>query len=247
MSTKEDYEKKIEAIKAIDENQIKATINMPVDAYIQEAENLYHWCQEDKDELISKGLSWDIVTDLPIRSGALREAESLWNLQRFNREEAEKLWIEKSPLAYDLRNELLHDLRFAFRKDKDLSARVTGIAEGEGHADMIQDLNDLSILGKENPELLAKINFDMSLLDKAAELADEMAPLLGEATSDRAGYSESKMIRDKAFTYLKEAVDEVYDYGQYLFWRNENRKRGYRSNYLRRRRIKRVSSSNESE
>lgn len=247
MSNREDYETKLTVVKAIDDDQIKTPNAIPVDVYVQEAENLYHWCQEDKELLTGVGLAWELVGDLPVRSGALREAESLWNKERFSREEAEKVWAQESPQAYALRNELLHHFRFAFRSDEALSGRVSAIADGNGHADMIQDLNDLSVLGKDNQELLAKINFDLSLLDLAAQKADEMGTLLGETTRDRADYSAIKKIRDQAYTHLKEAVDEIYTHGQYVFWRTDERYKGYRSNYVRRVNAKRAAKKANSE
>ncbi|NIM17283.1 MAG: hypothetical protein GTO45_35215 [Candidatus Aminicenantes bacterium] len=242
MSNKQDYETKIAVITAIGDDQIKAPNNIPVDVYIQEAENLYLWSQEDKDALMAKGLALELMDDIPIRAGALREAESRWNLKRFTRKEAEKQWKEQSPLAFEFRDKLLFDLRFAFRNDDDLLGKLSDIAEGYSNADMIQDLNDLSVLGLEHPDLLAAVNFDMTLLDQAAQKADELAQLLAAATGERIDTSESKKIRDQAYTHLKEAVDEVYDFGQYVFRDNEERLKGYRSNYLRRMRLSRSAT-----
>jgi hypothetical protein len=244
MSSLEDYKKKLEVIKAIEIDRLFSP-RIPVDTYLQEAENLYKWSLEDKDALVARGLSWELVEDIQVRTGALREAESNWSRERFSHEEAEKAWLKESPLAYDLRDELLHHLRFAFRADTALLGRLNDIAEGAGHADMIQDLNDLSGLGKANPEYLAKINFDMALLDRAADTAKKMASLLGETTRDRNDYSEIKKIRDQAYTHLKEAVDEVYGFGQYVFWHNEERLRGYRSNYKRQQRVRKASKQQE--
>ncbi len=247
MSNKKDYEKKLDVIKAIGDDQIKIPNNIPLGVYIQEADNLYQWCQEDKDTLTGLGLSWELVEDLPVRSGALREAESLWNAERFTRQEASETWEEESAAAYDLRDELLQYFRFAFRNDPGLSEQVRRIARGRGHADMIQDLNNLCILGKQNPGLLANINFDMSLLDKAAEKADQMAQLLAEANTERAEYKEAKKIRNQAFTHLKEAVDEIYKYGRFAFRDNHERRKGYRSNYMYMRRKKAVRKVAEEE
>lgn len=245
MSTKEDYEAKLGIITVIPDDQIRTPDNIPMDVYVQEAENLYHWCQDDREVLTAKGLNWALVDDLPIRCGALREAESLWNKERFSKEEAEKQWKEKSPLAYELRNTLLHHFRFAYRNDEVLLGRVKAIAEGSTNADMIQDLNDLSVLGLANLEPLVAVDFDMSLLDQAAPTADEMAALLAAATGDRIDTSESKKIRDQAYTHLKEAVDEIYDYGKYAFWQDDERLKGYRSHYLRRIRMRNASTPEE--
>jgi hypothetical protein len=98
---------------------------------------------------------------------------------------------------------------------------------------MIQDLNDLSVLGKANPQLLEAINLDMSLLDEAAQTAKEMAALLAEVNRSRREHSEAKRIRDQAYTHLKEAVDEIRRCGQYVFRQNKERLMGYRSSHIR--------------
>jgi hypothetical protein len=121
MSNFEDYNMKIDVIKTIPDDQIKVPNSIPVKIYIQEAEYLYAWCQDDKEELKLKGLDWTLVEDLPVRCGALRVAESKWR---------------------------------------------------------------------------------------------------------------------QAFTHLKEAVDLIRQCGQYAFWRNAGRLKGYRSNYLRKVRLK---------
>lgn len=233
MSNSEDFAAKQAEIEAIPADQVKSP-GLPIDVFLQEAENTVQWCQQDKDKLTAAGLDWTLVDDVPVRCGALRQAESLWFKERFSREEAEKEWSEKSPQAYDLRNQLLHDFRFAYRKDSDLAGRVSQIAEGSGHADMIQDLNDLAELGKANPDQLTAIGFDATLLDTAATMSDEMAELLSRATSDRAGDNQARVTRDKAFTLLKQAIDEIRECGQYVFWHDAQRYKGYISQYHRR-------------
>lgn len=234
MTTLEAFELKLPIIKAIPAEQIKSSHRMPIETYVQEAENLYNWCLEDQVALTAVKLSWDLVVDLPVRSGALREAESRWQKKYLSEEAAEKSWMEKAPLAYALRNDLLDHFRFAFRHDEKLAKKVRKIAVGRTHADMIQDLNDLSVLGKGYPEYLEAINFDMPLLDKAAQWSGEMAALLAVVVGDRAVAGAAKKLRDQAYTHLQQAVDEIYDYGQYVFRDNEERSKKYCSEYLSR-------------
>ncbi len=234
MSNKLVYDEKLTEISSISDEQVKVPSSIPVDNYVQEAENLYAWCQEDQTQLTAKGLDWTMVEDMVARSGALSRAQALWAQERNSREEAERLWRERSPLAYKLRDDLLRDFRFAYRKDEDIIKKVRIVSEGGSNADMIQDLNDLVALGEKHPDPLAAINFDMTLLDQADQMADEIASLYAGAIVERAEYSEAKKIRDKAYTYLKEAVDELYAFGRYVFRENDERLFGYRSNYLRR-------------
>jgi hypothetical protein len=231
--SKQDYELLLPEIEQIERDDVMYP-NLPVDVFLQEAENLFHWVSDDKDEIVATGLNWELVEQLPVRAGACREAQSLWNNEYQARQDAEKLWKEQSPLAYDLRDRLVHSFLYAFRDEPDLRARVAEISEGGGHADMIQDLNDLATLGKNNQDALQAINFDMSELDKAAEMSDNMADLLAQANGDKFKENEKKIIRDKAYTHLKELVDEVRECGKYVFWRNPDRLRGYASAYHRR-------------
>ena len=236
MNTKEDYEKKLEEIKAIEEDQVKTPNNIPVDVYIQEANNLYQWCRNDKETLTALGLNWELVTDLPARVGALMEAESRWNEQRFSGKEAAKKWQKESPIAYDLRDDILQCFRYAFRKDDELLRKIARFPGSKAHADMIQELINLAIIGKDNPLLLKKINFDMTLLDRAYETSHRMRKLLAAANCEREEENDGKNIRDRAYTHLKEAVDRIYECGQFAFRKDDERRRGYRSNYMYKRR-----------
>ena len=230
MSSTTDYNELLPVISAINPADV-LTPNIPIDVFVQEAENLYHWCKDDQQALMKVGLDWNFVLSLPVRAGACREAQSLWNKERNTRQEAEQAWKDQAPAAFDLRNQLIHDFRFAFRKYDGLLARVDEIAQGDTNADMVQDLNDLSVVGKANPEPLVAINFDMPLLDTAAEVSDSMGDLLGATNGERKEVSEAMLIRDKAFTYLKQAVDEIRECGKFAFWRTPDRLKGYNSDY----------------
>ncbi len=205
--------------------------NIPIDVFVQEAENLFHWCLDDKEALIRVGLDWNLVISLPVRAGACREAQSLWIKERNTSQQAEQDWKNQAPAAFDLRDQLLHDFRFAFRKSDGLLSRVEEIALGDTNSDMVQDLNDLATLGKANTMLLTPINFELVKLDTAADLSDRMGDLLGATNGERKEVSEAMQIRDKAYTYLKQAVDEIRECGKFAFWRTPERLKGYFSEH----------------
>jgi hypothetical protein len=110
---------------------------------------------------------------------------------------------------------------------------------------MIQYLNDIAVLGRENPDPLTAIGFDLTQLDLAATRADELANLLAEANGDKADPNYSKTIRDKAYTHLKELVDEIREAGKYVFRNNKNRLKGYSSNYWKKRNRSKKEETNE--
>lgn len=243
--SKESYELKCEAIEAV-ANATEPAI--PVAVALQEAEDLYEWCLADKEKLTMAGLDWKLVTDLPVRIGACRYIQSVWQKEFQSVETAQKEWGEKSPAAFDLRDELLHHCFHAYRNIPDLLRKTQKIAEGAGNADMIQDLSDLSILGKANPEPLIRVNIDMKLFDMAETTSAAMADLLAKSNGARLANNKLKMTRDKAYAYVKEAVDEIRHHGQYVFWRNEERKKGYVSRFLQRKaaKAKKDNSSDQS-
>lgn len=228
--SKENFEAHQEAIEAVQVAEVKEP-NMPVSEGVQEAENLYQWCQADKEALEKAGLDWQFVIELPTRAGACRYAQAIWKSEFMTLEEAEKEWGQRSDKAFDLRDVLVHDFYHAFRKHPDLVNKVRAIADGGTNADMIQDLKDLYHLGVANKLLLDAITFDWSKIEKAREWSDELAVVLAKSNGERFDDSDNKILRDKAYAFMKEAVDETRLHGQYVFWRNKDRKRGYVSQY----------------
>lgn len=230
MATHDDYLAKLELLQAMPAEEVSIP-NMPVDRFIQKGENLYHWSKEDEEKLVGAGLDATIIEELPVRAGACREAESIWSKEKKTRKDAGQLWKERYPIAEDFKKELLHLFRYAFRKNQDLLEQVSAITEGDGPEDTIQDLNDISVLGKANIPLIESVNADVTKLDTAAATADELAAILAQVNGDRDEPNASKIIRDKAYTHLKEAMDEVIACGRYVFWKNPDRLKGYRSPY----------------
>ncbi len=243
-TSKEDYDSKLEVLQTIDGERLRPKWAIPMDEYIQDAANLFAWCQKDKENLIARGLAWELVDDIPTRAGALREAESIWSSRRVARDGAEKEWKTESENAYKLKETLTHELRFAFRKHPELMKQLKVILKGRSHSDMLQDLNDLSLLGRENSELLTATNFDMTLLERSASDSKGLAAIRAENIAQQAEDNAVKKIRDQAATYLKEALEEVYAYGQFVFREDEKRRKGYCSYYYRQ---KRASDSSQVE
>ncbi len=230
---KNEFELKKEVIEAIENETVKYP-NIPVDAALQESEDLTVWCQQDKELLVKSGLDWGLVEDLPIRTGACRYIQSEWQKEYRSIEDAQREWAEKSPTAFKLRDELLHHFKFAFHNRPDLLSRVKNIAEGGTNADMIQDLSDLSVLGKSNKDLFLNTLMETSQLDLAASTSDSLAVVLANSNGEKLKDNEKRILRDKAYAHMKEAVDEIRRCGQYVFWRDKIRYTGYTSRFIKR-------------
>ena len=228
----EQLNEKINEINSLDFTEIlRPTI--PVGIMSQEAYDLHVWANMDKDALIQAGLDWKIVDDLPQRAGALSVLQSKWNSQYKAYKDSQAEWKTAAPEAYNLRDELIHHFYHALYNIPVEYAKVKRIAEGSSNADMLQDLQDLYVLGDLHKAELQAIGMDLNLLDTARNQAFSLATILAEVNGAYKETSPMLKERNKAYTHLKEAVDEIRRVGQYAFWRNETRLKGYVSQYLR--------------
>ena len=82
-------------------------------------------------------------------------------------------------------------------------------------------------MGEKYPEPLAAIHFDMEKLQQARELSHSMSELLAASNGAVGEGNEAKILRDKAFTLLDEKARIIREYGQYVFWKDENKLKRY--------------------
>ncbi len=100
--------------------------------------------------------------------------------------------------------------------------------------DFLLDLLSCAKLGKKQIEPLKKINADLSLLDKAASLFTELSDIYARMIIDPVKHKKALSINNKAWTYLKEAMDEIYAAGRYAFDESNDRHHLYYSGYHQR-------------
>lgn len=230
MSYLSDFELWEEPINTMPLIQIKLP-DQPIDVTAADAETLYQNALKDKEALTAAGLDWSKVENIPTKAGALRYTQALWMNEYQSRKEAQKEWLEESPNAYELKKELLHHFSFAFRNYPDVTKKVMRIREGSSHADMIQDLIELAVLGESNQEPLIQVGFDITTLQTAKTTSSRMSELLATANSNKDESSTNKLNRDKAYTLLMEDISDIREVGKYVFWRDEDRKEKYVNSY----------------
>lgn len=228
-------DKVMDALMAIPKDDVKYP-TMPVSVYIQEAENLKIWAEEDREMLIAHGLNWFVTESIPLLAGACSEAQSCW-MKKYKAENKAARELEKKlPAALALRKSLLVAFRFAYAKDKQMMARLSRISKGKTRQDLIQDLNDLVVFGRSAPEALQVKKFDMKKLDLAKSMVQELSMALSAAKNGKRN-DDSLDLRNRAFTYLKTAVDEICACGNYTFLNNQDRRKGYHSDFFHRKNI----------
>jgi hypothetical protein len=234
---------KAEVAATPDENIVE--LNMPSYIYAGESETFESWANQDSDKLAIGGISVERIAEIGIRAFVLREYQAAWLVVRRTGKDAEKEWKVFATGAYDLCDEMKHAFKYAFRNEPELLGRVNEIAAGTGDADMIQDLKTYSLLGLKHQDLLTPIGFDITKLSTAGSMSDQGANLLAEANGSKLKGNEKKVDRDKAYTHLKEVVDEVRACGKYLFWKDKKRLVGYQSDHWKSQNAKRKQDESE--
>lgn len=232
MSDLLDLQELMPQITSVPKEDIKSC-PMPFVNYLAEAEGLYVRATKDLPQLQAVGMKAELLPVLLKLTGAVRMANANWEQLTTERKEAIQDWKKESPAMYALRDELLDHLEFAYRNDDRLLDQLAAIKEGDSHADAIQDLTSLAVLGQANPEPVEAINYELAKLDEAAQMADRMAGLLGAVNGQMYTDDESKLIRDKGYTLLKKVVDEIRSYGKFVFRKEAEYVKGYTSKYER--------------
>ncbi|WP_146192188.1 hypothetical protein [Marinilabilia rubra] len=92
-------------------------------------------------------------------------------------------------------------------------------------------MNDLAELGRNNLDFCAKAGYSAEDFDKAATLSDEMADLLVRANGERFDANDTKRMHDRMYTLLKRPINEIRECSRFVFWRDEDRLKGYDNRY----------------
>ncbi|WP_159518332.1 hypothetical protein [Sunxiuqinia indica] len=240
MSDFKPTENHIELLQAIPPSQLKRP-SMPISVYLQEANDLYLWSKDDWPELLDAGLSAEVLDTFLLRYELLSYFQLQWNKEKRQSPAMMDVFQDKLREGKQLHVSVTKSLRYAFRKHPKLQEKLRQIARVSPHAALYQSLNDLAVLGEAHQDLLQAIHFDTRALAQARQLSDELPGLAAAAHPPR---GETKDLRDRAYAYFKEAVDELYSCGKYVFRNNEDRRIGYRSQYMHRKGRARKQSRN---
>lgn len=233
-----------ELVLEISEDKIVST-TIPVAIAIGEAGVLHQYALEDKEALLAKGLSEDTINELAPRAKFLQEQQSVWTAVYESALTSTQEWEEKIEEASLLQRELKYDFQFAYRNHPDILKKLQNILDGNGHMDLIQDMSDYPAFARQYPEPLEAILFDKSKTERAQQLSHELFDLMNKVDGVKNNKNRpEKLMRDRAYTYLKQLVDEIRAYGKYAFWNDEEKQKRYSSEYGRK---KHTKNDNETE
>jgi hypothetical protein len=157
-------------------------------------------------------------------------AQSLFTASIGALKDSSRKWTEEEPNAIKLRADMLSAFSYALRNVPNAKRALKAIREGAGNPDMLKDLSALVALGKNYPNELKAINFDLSSLDTTAAKTTELNNLYNEAFIEKKTV-EFRELRDRAFTYMRKIMGEILDAAEYVLRDNPQRLDLYHSSY----------------
>ncbi|WP_437909172.1 hypothetical protein WME95_15690 [Sorangium sp. So ce327] len=193
----------------------EAPIDHPVSTTLQEARELEVALSKLGKEIYKKSrLSKEVGTSISARRDLLAAAESAWTEVRTLPLSSELRAQRKDAEA--LKRDAIAALRYFLAADEEVERRVDGILLGTGVADLVSDLSQLAELLEQHRDALARAD----LPKRAPERARELAAALGSGTAERAvdpGGDAAMALRNRAFWWLREAMDEIRAAGRYVY------------------------------
>lgn len=208
--------------------------NMPVGVFAQEAYSIYKYAMADRTTLERVGLDWRMVQELPARIDLLREREADWWEARFTRE-FEEIEHEKAILRGDaIREKLLRDIKFALHGEDKFDEIIEKLKESEDLAEYLIEFRAVEFLAEKNKDLLKTVGADLALIDELREVQQDLRTYHLGAITKGQNDRRRKCSRNKAYTFLRAALEELRRCAEHALWDNPERLKGYQSQYFKR-------------
>ncbi len=198
-------------------------LDIPIRPFFQIASQIIEAGKREIIELKKYNYDESKFARMELLIAVLRELSGSFTDVQFDQPESRNQFIILRDEAELLRFEMLSALELLGRDDPLLLTKIGRIREGSSHSDMIQDLTDAKVVCEGQMEKLKNINFDISILDRVPELSSQISSLLAKATLDKSLSSELRLERDKAYTLLRDLLQELVSTARYAFRHNPAR------------------------
>jgi hypothetical protein len=182
---------------------------------LYDANNLATLASKEWPKLQKKGgLEADTLDRLRVMRSLLERLEAEWTTVRKRTTPAA---VERArEEGRQLRSEANAALRHFLRRDAEVQKRLSEISEGEGDADLIDDLRKLAALVEAHRDALRFAE----LPKDGSDALRKAAAVLSDVTSERKADSDAAAVqasRNRAYWSLRELMSEVRSAGRYVF------------------------------
>lgn len=190
-------------------------IRISVVSLCSDANTLLEIAAPRRDRIIGAGCEARFLDELPMRVALAQACQTLRQSSRISYSSAERASIDECQAH---RNEMMRVCRHAFRKDADVQKSLTGLQEGTGVQDLLEDSRALRHHILQSPEAVRSTGFDPEALVAQALAHEEAITSLATTRTVRVkGGTLAVTLRNQAVHFLLEAMREVRDNAAFAF------------------------------
>ena len=205
-------------------------LRIPVSRLLQDAHDLWYSGTQDRAELEPFGIDWAMVERIPELVKMCSDAEAQWQMYRIDYSIENAKIREKLKNGWQVRAELTEYIRYAFKLEK-IAVTLPLVRSNRSDSGLMQDLNDLAVIARENWEIVQKSGLSMALVDQAAELSVSLACISAEHAANVPKLSEQKKKRDMLLREIVQCVDTIRQTARLAFRTAPDRIIPYRNHY----------------
>ncbi len=196
-------------------------------SFVQRANDIVVACRNDRAELEKAGLQWEQVERASVLLKECSDTEAqLRVIKQDNMLLTADLRTYKSQCRI-MRNHLARQIRNA-AKTLNIDFHLPQYKSHLSQADLVQDLNDLGVLCRNNRSLLEKTGFDLKIAEQATHKSKELAERIAEIEVNKTNtVSEQLLHRNVLCKELYDLLKGICLIGRTTFMDNPLRKRFY--------------------
>ncbi len=192
-------------------------INMPEEAAMQEGYRVAALVDKYGDRLAVSDIKQIYLDTIHGRAGAYAYAVATLSALIEVGDETKGKYKNLIRESYDVRRKLFATMDYAYRDDTAMLETIAQIKRGKSILDLNRDLLAIETFGKEYGKRLAEANANMDLFKRAGELHAEIASTMARMDIHPEKIDTAKVTTAKAWTYLWEALSEIYAAGRFVF------------------------------
>lgn len=196
---------------------------------VQHANDIAVACRMFKPELQKEGLQWDSVQKLVILSRACSEADTYYQLKKEDLQSATEKHQGFVKECRTLRCDLREKINRTFKIIRP-GTILPGLYKNMAYPEIAQDLLDLVKVCKNKRKEFEMVNFNFSLVQKAARFSRELFDNNVELELQRSSIKHEELAtRDSLYFQLYELIIEVSGFCRSVFKDDPGRRNIFRS------------------